>query len=215
MNTLENYFYNNTGKLITKWKHYFKAYQRHLGRFENTPSVMIEIGVAHGGSLQMWKHFLGPGARIVGVDINPGARAYEEDQIEILIGDQGDPDFLAQLLEVVPRPDIVIDDGGHTMSQQLTTFDAVFPAISERGVYICEDTHSSYWSSFGGGYRRSGTFIEAMKGRVDELNAFHSQDDPATFAATDFTRTVQSMHFYDSMVVIEKLPREAPGIDQG
>lgn len=213
MNKLETYFYNNRGNLITKWKHYFKAYQRHLGKFENTSSVILEIGVAHGGSLQMWKDFLGPGARIVGADINPAAKAFEEDQIEIFIGDQEDPEFLASLLEAIPAPDIVIDDGGHTMRQQLTTFNALFPAISEHGVYICEDTHTSYWSSFGGGYRRPGTFIETMKDRVDDINAFHSKEDPEVFAVSDFTRSVHGMHFYDSMVVIEKTVREEPRIE--
>ena len=213
MNKLEAYFTNNPGNLITKWKHYFKAYQRHLGKFENTPSVLVEIGVAHGGSLQMWKAFLGPEARVIGIDINPAARDFEDEQVEIFIGDQEDPAFLTSVLEQIPAPDIVIDDGGHTMSQQLATFEVMFPAITDSGVYICEDTHSSYWSSFGGGYRQPGTFIEAMKEKIDEVNAFHSKEDPEVFGVTDFTRSVHGMHFYNSLVVIEKTVREEPRIE--
>ena len=195
-----------------QWEHYFNAYQRHLNRFQNTECVIVEIGVAHGGSLQMWKHFLGPGATIIGVDINPKSKAFEEDQVQILIGDQEDREFLRSLLEQTPSIDILIDDGGHSMKQQINTFEELFPAISDNGVYICEDTHTSYWASFGGGYRKPGTFIEYMKNKVDEMNAFHNRENTAGFEVTDFTRTVKGMHFYDSLTVIEKGRREPPSI---
>jgi hypothetical protein len=47
------------------------------------------------------------------------------------------------------------------MHQQRTTFEVMFPAMSERGVYICEDACSSYWSSYGGGLRRPGSWVES------------------------------------------------------
>jgi len=212
MNELEQYFLSNPGSLISKWKHYFKAYQRHLERFKDTDVVIVEIGVCHGGSLQMWKHFFGPRARVIGVDINPRSLQFEEEQISIIIGDQEDRAFLQSLRRQLPRIDILIDDGGHTMSQQINTFEELFPAISDEGVYICEDTHSSYWSSFGGGYCKPGTFIEYAKDKIDEINAFHNKQNTAGFEVTDFTKSVKSMHFYDSLLVIEKGQRAAPQI---
>ena len=74
-----------------KWKHYFPVYQRHFGKFVNTDVIFIEIGCGVGGSLQMWKRFFGPRARIIGIDINPACRAFSEDKIEVCIGDQSDP----------------------------------------------------------------------------------------------------------------------------
>ncbi len=62
---------------------------------------------------------------------------------------------------------------------------------------------------FGGGFRHTNSFIEVMKGLIDQLNAFCSKD-PNSFAPSTFTRGVNSMHFYDSIVVIEKQMREEP-----
>lgn len=212
MNELEQYFQQNPGSLISKWKHYFKAYDRHFSRFKGTDMVIVEIGVCHGGSLQMWKHYFGQRAKVFGVDVDPRSTEFEEEQIQIIIGDQEDRAFLQSLRQQIPRIDILIDDGGHTMAQQINTFEELFPAVSENGIYICEDTHTSYWSSFGGGYRKPGSFIEYAKDKIDEINAYHNKQHAEGFEITDFTRSVKSMHFYDSMVAIEKGRRGPPEI---
>lgn len=209
MNDLEAYFLNNPGRLIHKWMHYFEIYERHLSRFRGTEVNLVEIGVYQGGSLQMWKHYLGARANIWGVDINPLVRQFEEDRVKIIIGDQADREFLRALARDVPRIDILIDDGGHGMSQQRTTMEGLFPKVDANGVYICEDLHTSYWREFGGGYLDPRSFIEFSKNYIDRLNAWHSQDLRA-LSPSEFTHSAQSMHFYDSMLVIEKRPREEP-----
>src|SRR5260370_4561015 len=73
----------------------------------------------------------------------------------------------------------------------------------------CEDLHTSYWAEFGGGLRREGTFIEFSKGLVDALHAWHSRDCRA-LAVGEFTRTAWSMHYYDSVFVVEKRRRATP-----
>jgi cephalosporin hydroxylase len=204
MNDLEEYFENNTGNLINKWTHYFEAYDRYLSRYRGTDVHILEIGVRHGGSLQMWKHYFGPQARIYGVDVHPRSRELEEDQIEIFVGDQENVDFLVQLKRSIPRIDILLDDGGHTMGQQITTFEHMFHHISSNGIYICEDTHTSYWSTFGGGFRKPGTFMEFCKGLVDDLHAYHKRGRNSDFNVTEYTRSIEAIHFYDSMVIMEK-----------
>lgn len=209
MNDLEKYFLGNTGKLIDKWKHYFEVYDRHLSRYRGTDVHFVEFGVSQGGSLQMWKYYFGPKAKIYGVDINPHCKQLEEDQVKIFIGDQADKKFLKSLAEAIPRIDILLDDGGHTMRQQINTFEVLFPRIDKNGVYLCEDVHTSYWRRFGGGYKRRGTFIEYSKNFIDYLHAWHSKQ-PRKLAVSDFTRSVTSLHYYDGIVVIEKGPREKP-----
>ena len=95
--TLWSDFLTNDQRLIHKWKHYFPVYERHLLKFVNTDVVFFEIGCGQGGSLQMWKRFLGPNARIVGIDLRPECKGLVEDQIEIRIGDQSDKTFLREL----------------------------------------------------------------------------------------------------------------------
>ena len=53
------------------------------------------------------------------------------------------------------------------------------------------------------------TFIEYSKGLVDALHAWHSRK-PERLTVSDFTRSAQSLHYYDSVLVIEKGAVEAP-----
>jgi hypothetical protein len=209
VNDLEAYFVNNKGNLIHKWQHYFEIYDRHFARYRGTDVHLLEIGIFQGGSLAMWKHYLGPKARIFGVDINPACKQFEEENVRIFIGDQADCGFLKSLAREIPRIDILIDDGGHTMQQQINTFEELFPHVQPNGIYLCEDIHTSYWRHYGGGYHRRGTFIEYSKEFIDSIHAWHSQQ-PHKLKVTDFTRSVSGLHFYDSILVIEKAPREKP-----
>ena len=209
MNDLEKYFRENTERGVGKWAHYFDVYDRHFCKYRNKELIILEIGVSQGGSLQMWKHYFGNKAKIYGIDINPICK-FEEENIEILIGSQEDRKFLQEVKRKIPKLDILIDDGGHTMKQQKVTFEELFPHIKEEGVYLCEDLHTSYWMSFGGGLKRHGTFIEYSKNFVDWLNAYHSRQ----MKVNDFTRSVSSVHYYDSMIVIEKRLRlETPEVE--
>ena len=210
-NPLEAYFYSNPGRGMTKWHNYLEIYHRHFARFRGQSPVVLEIGVAEGGSLQMWRHYFGPGTRVVGIDVNLACLTLQDDATTILIGDQGDRAFLAKVREQVPRVDILIDDGGHTMWQQIATFEELYPHIQPNGVFLCEDMHTSLWSAYGGGYRREGTFLEYCKALVDRLFSWHSQDE-AVLTVDAFTRATHSMHFYDSIVVFEKRPMERPRV---
>lgn len=209
MNDLEKYVVGNTGKLITKWKHYFDVYDRHFSKYRGTDVHIVEFGVFQGGSLQMWKDYFGPKAKIYGVDINPHCKQLEEDQVAIFIGDQEDKVFLKMLGASIPRIDILLDDGGHTMAQQINTFEVLFDKIEANGVYLCEDINTSYWRRYGGGYKKRGTFIEYSKNFIDYINAWHSKQ-PSRLSVSEFTRSVDSIHYYDSILVIEKGPKEKP-----
>jgi hypothetical protein len=149
----------------------------------------------------MWKRYLGPHAQIVGIDVNPECRTFEEDQIKIRIGSQSDTNFLSDVLAEFGTPDIVLDDGSHHMSDVVNTFRFLYPRTSPDGVYLVEDLHTAYWDEFEGGLKREGTLIEVSKGLIDELNAEWTRD---ALPATEFTRATLSMHFYDSMVVFER-----------
>ncbi|MGB7621769.1 MAG: class I SAM-dependent methyltransferase [Terriglobia bacterium] len=209
LNDLEKYFQKNTNNRTVKWKHYLEIYDRHFSRFRGTDVHLVEIGVFDGGSLQMWKSYFGPRSRIYGVDVDPNCQQLEEEQISIFIGDQSDEKFLRVLARTLPRIDILIDDGGHKMKEQITTFDVLFPHIDKEGIYVCEDLHTSYWRKFGGGFRRKGTFIEYSKSFIDSIHAWHSKE-PRKLAVSDLTRSIHSLHYYNSLLVIEKRPMEEP-----
>ncbi len=150
MNSLREYFLKNDKRLIHKWDHYFEIYDRHFSRYKGKEVVILEIGVSHGGSLQMWKDYFGSKAIIYGVDINPSCKELEEENISIFIGSQSDRNFLRELKSKVGKVDILIDDGGHMVQQQIVSFEELYSIVANDGIYLCEDVHTSYWLRFGG-----------------------------------------------------------------
>jgi hypothetical protein len=194
-------FLTNDQRIINKWKHYFPIYERHFSPFINKSVVMIEIGVGRGGSLQMWKRYLGPHSRIIGIDIDKTCKACEEDQVYVRIGDQSDPIFLKSVLDEFGAPDIVLDDGSHVPAHQISSFNFLYPCITKNGVYMVEDLHTAHWQTSPGGLRRCQGFIELCKQLIDELNADHSC---SSVPPTSFTHSTLSMHFYDSVAVFER-----------
>jgi hypothetical protein len=149
----------------------------------------------------MWKRYFGPHARIIGIDINPHCKQFEEDQIEVWVGPQQDTQLLQSVIDEVGAPDIVLDDGSHVMSHIRETFDFLYPRIAKNGVYMVEDLHTAYWEEYEGGLRVPTTFVEHAKTLVDEMHADYTR---GALPPTEFGRTTLSMHFYDSIVVFER-----------
>lgn len=194
-------FLTNDDRLIHKWLHYFPIYEKHLTEWRNKTITVLEIGVFKGGSLQMWKRFFGPMATIVGIDINPECKKFEEDSIHIRIGDQSDTEFLSELVEEFGEFDIVIDDGSHQMEHIQKTFNYLYPRISKNGIYIVEDLHTAYWEEFGGGIKNEAGFINSCKKMIDDLNADHSRGE---IKPNFITRCTFGISFYDSVVVFQR-----------
>ncbi len=208
-NDLLSYFENNKKRMIFKWMHYFEIYDRFFSKYRNTDVHFLEIGVSNGGSMQMWKDYFGGKARIFGVDVNPLCKQFEEDQVTIFIGDQASKAFLTGLTRKMPRLDIIIDDGGHTMEQQINTFEVLYPHVSPNGLYVCEDMHTSYWKRYGGGHGEKSSFVEYSKNFVDAIHAWHFENAGGN-DISDFTKSTYGLHFYDSILVIEKRPMSRP-----
>ena len=154
----------------------------------------------------MWNYYFKNNVNIYAVDVNPECKKFESDNVKVFIGSQEDASFLKFLKDTIPPVEVLIDDGGHTMRQQISTFEILFEHLQENGIYICEDLHTSYWKYYGGGYKKKRSFIEYCKKLIDSLHAWHSKDIKVNF----FTETIHSLHFYDSMIVIEKRKMSAP-----
>src|SRR5271167_3513511 len=105
--TLLDMFESHGGRQIDKWRHYFDVYERHLAKYRGQSPRVLELGVDHGGSLQLWKRYFGAKAEIIGIDTNP-LSGFEEPQIKVYLFDQTNPD----IAKLGPF-DIVIDDGSH------------------------------------------------------------------------------------------------------
>ena len=208
-NPLLKFFITDQGALMNKWLHYFDIYDRHFKRYRDRPVRMLEIGVYHGGSLDMWKDYFGAGLQLIGVDINPRAKTFETQGVDIRIGDQSDPIFLQQLRDEFGEVDIILDDGGHSCHQQITSYRSLYDMVASDGIYMVEDVHTSYWDEYGGGLNRPESFLEFSKHWVDEINSFHVRDwQPDQY--TSLAGSAHSVTFYDSIVAVEKRPKNPP-----
>jgi len=199
--TLWQDFLTHDGYPIDKWAHYFPIYDRHFSWYANKSLTFLEIGVARGGSLQMWQRFFGPLAKIVGIDIRERSKSYEAPGTLVRIGDQADEQFLQSLIDEFGVPDIVLDDGSHQMGHIAKTFNFLYPRLPKNGVYMVEDLHTAYWDEFGGGVSKPETFINLSKQYIDRLNADHSRGQ---VVPNFITRQTFGISFYDSVVVFEK-----------
>jgi hypothetical protein len=202
---------------VVKWVHYIPVYERLLSLHRGHPITLVEIGVGDGGSLEVWRRYLGSAARIVGIDCAPEAKRLEDEGFEIIIGDQADPGFLARHLARVGPIDILIDDGGHTHVQQIVTVASAVPHIRDGGVIVVEDTHSAYMPKPYPAARRFG-FMAFAQHVVD---AMHRRSPEVTAPADDAMGFAQSIHrveFFESMVVFHvdrRLCGQSEALDAG
>lgn len=197
----ERVYYGHRGSAIFKWAHYLPTYDRLLQPFVGKPITLVEVGLATGGSLQLWRDYLGPDIKIIGVDLDPSCKRFEDDNTRIMIGDQGDPAFMRQVAEAVGEADVVIDDGSHINAHQILTFETLFPIVKIGGVYVCEDLHTSYWADYGGGFGRQDTFIGYAKQAIDKL---HFKYGVGELPPNDPARHIGAMIVTDSLIAFEK-----------
>jgi hypothetical protein len=202
MSTTREIFDNVITLQSDKWTSYFEVYDRYFSKFKDKASaIFMEVGIMYGGSIQMWRKFFGDSATIYGIDINPNVKNMQLPANNIFIGDQSNPAFWDDTLLDIPYIDCFLDDGGHTMEQQIVTLKKVWPKISHGGVYICEDLHTSYWNEYGGGYKNADSMIEFSKKLIDVINEQHLRN--SLDSGIDVSN-IESVHFYDSMLVIIK-----------
>lgn len=148
---------------------YCVKYEKYLPFERDDKLNILEIGVQKGQSLRMWKEYYS-NSTVVGVDIDVSCTKFNDHRINIEIGNQIDVAFLKNVIEKYQYFDLVIDDGSHINSDVIFSFEHLFPAIKTHGIYIVEDTCTSYWSIFGGGMNKSGSSVEYFKNIIDQIN---------------------------------------------
>ena len=190
-----------------KVTNYFRIYADLFAHLRNTPCTFIETGVLNGGSLFMWRRWLGDQARIIGVDLNPEAKKWEEFGFEIVIGDQGDPDFWRNFHAQVGQFDVLLDDGGHQSFQQIVTLTEAIHAAKKQCLVVIEDTQTSFFKEFSGHGKHS--FLEYAKASTDTLIGKGSDLFPEEMpeivnsAVEALYAAAYSVRFYSGIVAYE------------
>jgi cephalosporin hydroxylase len=143
LSRLANRFGTDKGDVGHGFTHAYEAFLRPIRH--NVRSV-LEVGIGFGASLRMWASYF-PNATIYGWD--KLRTELKSERIVTAVVDQEDEAQLRAAWSAVEyreggRPmDLIVDDGGHKMAQQITTFRVLFPLLSVGGLYILEDLHTS------------------------------------------------------------------------
>jgi len=195
---------------------YTEIYARCFANMRERPLKFLEIGIYKGNSVKLWEDYF-PNAELHFMDITLELAEYVSTRSHYHVANQESPQELHKFIEETGGDfDIIIDDGGHTMNQQITSFENLFPHVKSGGMYVIEDLHTSYWPQYGGNNRRRSskrTAIEYTKTLIDELNfvgartgrASHQNVDPSISNELNLYREkIESIHFYDSVVIIIK-----------
>jgi len=130
---------------------------------------ILEIGILDGKSLLTWKEYFYR-SYILGIDINPDCKKYEEPRISVEIGSQGDGAFLSRTWQQYGPFDMILDDGSHMNEHVIYSFEHLWGSVKSGGVYIIEDVGTSYWDEWGGGHLRENTSMEYFKKLSDDIN---------------------------------------------
>lgn len=212
----------------SKHHNYANIYEQYFSRLKNSRINFLEIGFKKGSSAKMWEKYF-TNANLHFIDINKSfLETYGKqmsNRVKLHLIDQSNAMDLREFGQRYGKFDIIIDDGGHTMNQQITSFKSLFPYVKPGGVYIVEDLHTSYWKEDhgeiynGGGSRKnpfagSNTMIGFLKKLVDDVNFIGARTGKADKNKCPknifnnlniYRKKISSMHFYDSLCFIFKV----------
>ena len=194
-----------------KWgRHWYtQHYQRHLEQWRRDRFTLLEIGIGGyrysgkgGASLRMWKQFF-PKAQIVGLDLQDKSFV-DEPRIRAYQGSQTDEAVLRRIIDDAGSVRVIIDDGSHRPEHIRETFRILFPLLEDGGIYVIEDTQTSYWPTWGGSVDRNSpdTTMALVKDLIDGLNHMEFVDED--YRPTYSDEHVVGVHAYHNLVFIEK-----------
>lgn len=148
----------------------------------------------------MWEEYF-PHAHIHGIDIYDKS-LFNKNRIHTHICSQTNKQELNNLIDVIGSPDVIIDDGSHISSDCIFSFEVLFPRVKSGGIYIVEDTETSYWKEHFYGDDNIDdltikTTLNYFKRLTDSLN-----DTKFNYSGPKFD--IKTIGFYKGFVVIWK-----------
>lgn len=219
MKTLEQIHHEPFEKVSDKWSIYLREYDRLFSPMRERPVALLEIGIQNGGSLERWAAYFRRGTHFIGCDINPDCErlSFEDTRIHLIVGDANQHENVTRILACAPRFDIVIEDGSHTSGDIVRAFVNFFPHVENGGLFVAEDLHCSYWTSFEGGLFHPHSSMAFFKRLADIVNHEHwgigigraqlLQDFWDTYQvrlSDEILSSIHSVEFINSICVIRK-----------
>lgn len=117
---------------------YGPFYEELLEPIREKVTSVLEVGIASGASLRAWRDWF-PNALIVGLDHH--ADLFAEPRIECVRANS----LVREQVDAVLGDrtfDLIVDDGGHWLEEQLPTWENLFHRVRPGGWYVVEDLQS-------------------------------------------------------------------------
>ena len=165
------------------WKEKLEMAEENFFKFRNRKKLtVVEIGCRDGGSLLMWRDYFGPQSKVHGIDINPNAIVFQDEQTRIFIGSQDNSTFIASVGKEVGPIDIVIDDASHDPKHQFASYKLLYPYMAHDSVYMIEDLYGKP------------NLLRSFIPEFEEMQKYHRAID----------KSIYSYKLYRNILVIEK-----------
>ncbi|CAG8972746.1 hypothetical protein HYALB_00006837 [Hymenoscyphus albidus] len=180
---------------------YHYMYEKYMEPIRDRKIKMLEIGLGcnmnygPGMSYHTWLEFF-PNVDLYYIEYDAacverwGANITDA---TIFTGDQSSLPFLQHFISASGGGfDIIIDDGGHTMTQQITSAQTLFPIIKPGGIYFLEDLGTSYLAEYGAtpGAR---TAMDMVTSLIHDLNADLSYNNHKGFRKNAFSESMRGV----------------------
>lgn len=189
---------------------FLDIYEKYFQDYVDKNIVFLEIGILNGSSLKVWDEFF-TNSKIIGLDINPSKKQYENNNIEIFIGSQDDENLKNEIINKYSDGfDIILDDGSHINSLTLSSFNLYFPKLKKGGLYIIEDTHCTYGRDFWPHFTDAVKTWPGMTLNDPNLSFDNKREDIDNFLKEKIKNMdglngeIRSIHFYPETIIIEK-----------
>jgi hypothetical protein len=191
---------------------YSRQYEDLFRKYREKPIVYLEIGIFEGESLKAMREVFKNAKYIIGIDINPDCKKYEdlEKNIFVEIGDASSENFIKSVISKYSNFDVILDDGSHINKDVIKSFEMLFPYVSNEGLYVVEDTHTARMTGYvNNSYPNQMSYFTKF---IPGLNIVDDKwcSDPFKFkrkAADIFEATIDKVEFGVSYIGIHKLIR--------
>jgi hypothetical protein len=195
--------------------HYGATYHRIFRRMKYKRLTLLEIGIGGygkslgGESLRAWQCYF-PFGKIVGCDIED-KHQLAGGRVRIHVIDQSSAIDLTRIASQEGPFDIIIDDGSHVNAHQIFSFKNLFAHVKGGGIYVIEDTHTSYSRQWGGKPVNQQTLSTAM-GYFTELAKYlnyleFGTEEEASADMISLAKTIHSIYFEHNLIILHKLIR--------
>lgn len=190
---------------------FMELYSQIFAPHRKSATTMFEIGVNRGGSIRGWHEYF-KNAKIYGCDIRQRGNVSGCERATLVQLDQSSKDSLLDFANKYGPFDIGIDDGSHVWSHQILTFETLWPFIKPGGLFVVEDTCTSYdaWVNQEGQKRPNRNYDEKRPSCVEYFQklsdhlSFNGEDYEYNDNWSEYQKTIDWIAFRNNVLWVKK-----------